>query len=64
MKDMQNRVTGKQVARDAVTLVKDAGLFVFDLGRLIVFKIKCVLDERDQKRTETVNAVPKPCSDN
>lgn len=53
-----NRVTGKQVLHDAVTLVKDAGLFVFDLGRLVVYKVKNAIDEHERKRNaETQVAV-------
>lgn len=47
-----NRVTGKQVLTDAVTLVKDTGLFVFDLGRLIVYKVKTAVREHEKKRAD------------
>ena len=43
------RVTGKQVLNDAATLVKDAGTFVFDLSKLIVFKIKKLIENSKKK---------------
>lgn len=50
------RVTGKQVLNDAVTLVKDAGTFVYDLSRLIVFKIKKLVENEKNKK----KAAPQP----
>ncbi len=47
------RVTGKQVLNDALTLAKDTGTFIFDLGRLAVYKIKCALEkEKSSKQSE------------
>ncbi len=48
--NMTERVTGKQVLSDAVTLVKDTGLFVFDLGKLIVYKISELLKSDREKK--------------
>lgn len=63
MKDALNRVTGKQVVHDAVTLVKDTGMFVFDLARLVVYKIKTALDDREQKRVNAeTGKVEHSCS--
>lgn len=47
-----NRVTGKQVLIDAVTLAKDAGVFVYDLGKAVVVKIKNIVVTADKKKTD------------
>ena len=43
------RVTGKQVLLDAVTFAKDAGTYIYELGRQLFFKIKNALKKDETK---------------
>ena len=50
------RITGKQVLCDAVTLLKDTGTFIFELGKTVYCKIKGMVqknaDEKDDDKHE------------
>lgn len=48
----RNRITGKQVLLDAVTLMKDAGVFIYDLGKAAVVKIKSIVVTANNKKTD------------
>lgn len=45
------RITGRQVLLDAVTLFKDAGTYIYELGKTAVVKIKALVssDENDER---------------
>ena len=46
----ENRITGKQVLLDAVTLFKDAGAYIYELSKTVVVKIKnIIVTEKDGK---------------
>ena len=47
-----NRITGKQVLLDAVTLAKDAGVFIYDLGKAVIVKIKSIVVTADKQKTD------------
>ncbi|MDE6029745.1 MAG: hypothetical protein K2F90_05465 [Clostridiales bacterium] len=47
-----DRITGKRVLLDAVTLAKDAGVFIYDLGRAVIVKIKSVVANADKKKAD------------
>ncbi len=47
-----NRITGKQVLLDAVTLAKDAGVFIYDLGKTVIVKIKSIVVTADKQKTD------------
>ena len=40
------RITGKQVLNDAVTLLKDAGTYIYELGKTAVVKVKTLVANR------------------
>ncbi|MDE5562247.1 MAG: hypothetical protein K2J01_01720 [Clostridiales bacterium] len=48
----RNRITGKQVLLDAVTLAKDAGVFIYDLGKAVIVKIKSIVVTADKEKTD------------
>lgn len=43
------QVTGKQVLLDAAMLAKDAGLFLYDLGKRIYLSLKAALGCNDDR---------------
>ena len=47
-----NRITGKQVLLDAVTLAKDAGVFIYDLGKAVIVKIKSIVVTADKQKAD------------
>ncbi len=47
-----NRITGKQVLLDAVTLAKDAGVFIYDLGKTVIVKIRSIIVTADKDKTD------------
>lgn len=47
-----NHITGKQVLLDAVTLAKDAGVFIYDLGKAVIVKIKSIVVTADKQQTD------------
>lgn len=55
MTDANNteRITGKQVLYDAVTLLKDTGTFIFELGKTVFFKIKGMVKNAEKKDDAT-----------
>ena len=48
----KNRITGKQVLLDAVTLAKDAGVFIYDLGKTVIVKIKNIVVTANKEKTD------------
>ena len=54
MTDEKNtdRITGKQVLLDAVTLTKDAGVFFYDLGKAVIVKIKNIVVTAGKEKTD------------
>ncbi|MBD5131520.1 MAG: hypothetical protein HDT28_02850 [Clostridiales bacterium] len=46
------RVTGKQILTDAVTLFKDTGIFIYDVTRLAIDKIKASMSRKDGKENK------------
>ncbi len=48
MNDEKPCVTGKQVLADAVTLAKDTGSYIFQLGKRIFRAIKNALDNANK----------------
>lgn len=51
MNDFNRRVTGKKVLADAATLVKDTGIFIVDLGRLLLAKLKKLAENDKSEKT-------------
>lgn len=37
------RITGKQVLGDAVTLLRDTGALIYELGKTVIVKIKSMI---------------------
>lgn len=51
-----NRISGKQVLFDAITLAKDAGAYIYALGKTVVVKIKSmVVTANDEKAADKDN---------
>lgn len=50
--EKRDRITGKQVLLDAVTLAKDAGVFFYDLGKAVIVKIKSIVVTAGNKETD------------
>lgn len=57
MDENRQRVTGKQVLTDFVTLFKDTGIFLYDAARLAVIKLKSAL-KTEENKTEIQASVP------
>lgn len=55
MNEYTPRVTGKQVLNDAVTLAKDTGSYIFELGKRVFFAVKNAIEKNSEKKPE-----PKP----
>lgn len=55
MNEYTPRVTGKQVLNDAVTLAKDTGSYIFELGKRVFFAVKNAIEKNSEKTPE-----PKP----
>ncbi|MDE7164217.1 MAG: hypothetical protein K2O04_02175 [Clostridiales bacterium] len=56
------RVSGKQVLFDAVTLFKDVGAYIYELSKTAVVKIKNIIataNADDNKDGEKVNDIAK-----
>ncbi|MCH5155439.1 MAG: hypothetical protein J1F69_02430 [Clostridiales bacterium] len=51
----EKRVSGKQVLLDAVTLVKDAGVYMYTLTKTVFIKIKSMIVTADDKDGETTH---------
>ena len=49
---MTDRITGKQVLMDAVTLFKDAGAYIYELGKTAARKIKGLIVTAKEKPTD------------
>lgn len=47
MNNCTRRVTGKQLFGDAIVLIKDTAIFVSDFGKLVVFKLKALIESKD-----------------
>lgn len=41
--ETEQRITGKQVLYDAVTLLKDAGTYIYELSKNVVVKVKTLI---------------------
>lgn len=46
------RVTGKQVLFDAFTLFKDAGTYIYELGKTVIVKIKDMIVTANDKTAD------------
>ena len=57
MTDEKNRISGKQVLFDAVTLVKDAGAYIYELGKTVIVKIKSMIVTVDDEKADDKTAV-------
>ncbi|MDE6200733.1 MAG: hypothetical protein K2M47_02470 [Clostridiales bacterium] len=47
-----DRISGKQVLFDAVTLVKDAGAYIYALGKTVIVKIKSMVVTADDEKAD------------
>ena len=52
MNEYTPRVTGKQVLNDAVTLAKDTGSYIFELGKRVFFAVKNAIEKNSEKKPE------------
>lgn len=48
----EDRITGKQVLLDAVTLFKDAGAYIYELSKTVIVKIKNVIVTAKDKNAD------------
>ncbi|MCH5154691.1 MAG: hypothetical protein J1F71_05715 [Clostridiales bacterium] len=49
----EDRITGKQVLLDAVTLIKDTGAYIYELSKNVIVMIKNVIvTAKDEKEDE------------
>ncbi len=47
------RVSGKQVLLDAAILFKDLGIFMYDVGKIAVTKLKTAFKTNEKERRES-----------
>lgn len=57
---MNEKVTGKKIIADCVTLAKDLGVYIADIGKLLYTKIKKALDSADKEKKEEKPTVAAP----
>ena len=59
MTDDRNRISGKQVLLDAVTLVKDTGAYIYELTKTVLVKIKSMIVTVDDETADEKTADEK-----
>ncbi len=53
---MNEKVTGKKIIADCVTLAKDLGVYIADIGKRLFTKLKTALDSDKEKKDEQAPA--------